>query len=176
MRNICIQSRPRFGGDAGRFTWIKVEGLSLSGLQNACREAMRFAWYDYTPGDHGDPPWYDWEVVDVEGLGPMLEYTSLPAIAKRDAAIGESGAPAAFFAFIAHEGGDFAEVSDFKDRYFGEFDSTKAFGAAVAEADGVYDSLPEQFWFYFDCELYGRCCLMDNYFESDGYYFRRSGC
>ena len=164
-RNICIQDYG-FGPFLQPFRWICIEGLTQSEIHAEVARVF---------------PRRPVSVVDSEGFGPDCDFESVSGYAGREALIQEIEEKnlclPAFWAYLGHEGAEYATLENFQEHYVGEFDSVECFGEEMAEVFGYWDQVPEHLHPFFNSKEFGEYCLMTSHFCVDGeYYFRRSGC
>ena len=174
----CLQSY-----NAGRLIGEWVDATDLDEMLEAQEHVKALA--ISAAKEAGDWPVYFHEpeeffLADNEGFGNAIgEYTPLDKVAELGAAIEEHGA-----AFLAYLGGfgrddiptDPAEmVTDFQDRYAGEWESDEDYARELVDAIGwkfeagsaELDAISP----YLDWEMIARELMMDAY-EFNGHYFR----
>lgn len=101
-------------------------------------------------------------VMDTDGL-PISREMSLSEAAEWGAVLAEVGEwqRDALVAWVASgdyvaEGGDLPSLSDFEERYAGEWDSFREFAENLVDETGLLDSLPDELSAYFDWEAWTR--------------------
>ena len=74
------------------------------------------------------------------------------------------------------EDGNDPDIDGFFDAYVGYYDGhnvAEDLGYQTAEECGYLEQMPEAIRCYFDAEAFGRDLLINDYWERDGYVFRR---
>ena len=118
----------------------------------------------------------EWAIHDYQDFGELSlsEHTGLAEVSNLAALLSEYGRP--YSAFAAYFGTDYATGDRFEEAYEGPFDDRESFGRHIFDAFHASE-MPENLHFYFDCELYARDLLINDYIECDapsGFYVFRN--
>lgn len=69
-------------------------------------------------------------------------------------------------------GPDLSDLKQADEAYVGKYESAHDFAVELLDSIGDMNKVPEYLIPYFDYDYYGRDCLRDDYWASNGYYFR----
>lgn len=130
-----------------------------------------------------EPGAEEWAVHDYDGIRGAIadsygEYPSLKALCTYVAAREplEASEAEAFDIWYSDQDRSYHTTAEqltdaFHDAYIGEFNSREDFGEYII-GDQIDELLPQHLAPYFDTEAFARDCLLGDYWEQNGHYFR----
>ncbi len=111
----------------------------------------------------------EWAVHDYDFGGlSMGESPDLGELWNIYEAACDSGNAEAYLIYADWVGLNCASLSDFQDKYQGEYRSEKDFAESYADDTGLLDSIPESLQYYFDFEAFGRDLFINDFTMLDG--------
>ena len=126
----------------------------------ACRWLHRdeqdpeFAYLDY---ENFCDEWYSESSLDEATFERILEYADL-----------DDDEQEAFRAFLDVTSDSDADLSDFRERYCGRWDSEEEFAQHLADELCMFDNVPESITCFFDFKAFARELFMSDYDMGDG--------
>ncbi len=126
----------------------------------ACRWLHRdeqdpeFAYLDY---ENYPDEWYNESGLDEATFERILEYADL-----------DDDEQEAFRAFLDVTSDSDADLSDFRERYCGRWDSEEEFAQHLADELCMFDNVPESITCFFDFKAFARELFMSDYDMGDG--------
>src|SRR5688572_11231533 len=151
--------------NAGRLVgdWFSLRDYdSADGLYEAIEDWLKKL------GPSGDGLREEWAVHDYDATPDFGEYPDKKTLDDYITALDEVSNVKALNALV--DAG--YSPREFRDRYYGTFDSDRAFVYEYVDSSGMLEEVPEHLQFYFDYDSFARDLLLTDFTERNGHYFR----